>query len=87
MVVILGLIGYSFWVAKRRPILSFCILWYFGNLVIESSILPIEMIYEHRLYLPSIGPFTLFGLWVVQGIEKLKERSARKKVLEWEKGK
>jgi hypothetical protein len=83
----LGLIGYGFWVAKKRPVLSFCILWYFGNLVIESSILPIEMVYEHRLYLPSIGPFILFSLGVVKGIEKLKERWAMKKVLEGEKGK
>ena len=87
MVVILGLIGYGLWVARKRPLLSFCILWYFGNLVIESSILPIEMVYEHRLYLPSIGPFILFGLGVVRGIEKGKERWAMKKVLEWEKDK
>jgi hypothetical protein len=73
---IFGLMGYSFWVAKRRPLLSFCILWYFGNLVIESSILPIEMVYEHRLYLPSIGPFILFSLGVPKGMEKLKERWA-----------
>jgi hypothetical protein len=87
MAVIFGIIGYSLWVAKKRPVLSFCILWYFGNLVIESSILPIEMVYEHRLYLPSIGPFILFSVGVVKGIEKLKERWPMKKVLEWEKGK
>jgi len=86
MVIIFGLIGYGFWVAKKRPILSFCILWYFGNLVIESSIFPIEMIYEHRLYLPSIGPFILFALGAVIGIEKWKDRWARKKVPDWEKG-
>jgi len=28
----------------------------FGNLVIESSIFPLEMVYEHRLCLPSVGP-------------------------------
>jgi len=78
MVVVLGLIGYGLWVAKKRPLLSFCILWYFGNLVIESSILPIEMLYEHRLYLPSIGPFILFGLGVVRATEKGKERWALK---------
>ena len=71
MVVVLGLIGYSIWIAKKRPVLSFCILWYFGNLVIESSIFPLEMVFEHRLYLPSIGPFILFALLVVRGIEKV----------------
>lgn len=86
MIIILGLIGYSFWVAKRKPVLSFCILWYFGNLVIESSIFPLEMVHEHRLYLPSIGPFVLFVLLVIRGIEKGKERWTTKRVLEWEKG-
>ena len=52
--------------------ISFCILWYFGNLVIESSIFPLEMVYEHRLYLPAVGPFILFSLFVVRGVEKFK---------------
>jgi hypothetical protein len=67
-----GLIGYSIWTAKKRPILSFFILWYFGNLVIESSILPLELVYEHRLYLPSVGPFILFSLLTMRGIEMWK---------------
>jgi len=74
VLIVLGLIGYSIWAAKKRPVLSFCILWYFGNLVIESSIFPLEMVFEHRLYLPAVGPFILFSLLVVRGIEKLKAK-------------
>jgi hypothetical protein len=74
ILIIAGLIGYSIWVAKRRPVLSYFVLWYFGNLVIESSIFPLEMVYEHRLYLPAVGPFVLFSLLAVRGIEKLKTR-------------
>lgn len=70
--IIAGLIGYSIWTAKKRPVLSFCVLWYFGNLVIESSIFPLEMVYEHRLYLPAIGPFILFVIFIVRGINMLK---------------
>jgi hypothetical protein len=76
ILIVVGLIGYSIWTAKKRPMLSFCILWYFGNLVIESSIFPLEMVYEHRLYLPAVGPFILFSLLTVRGIEKLKNRIA-----------
>jgi protein O-mannosyl-transferase len=72
IVIVAGLIGYGIWVARKRPVLSFCILWYFGNLAIESSIFPLEMVFEHRLYLPSVGPFILFGLLIVRGIERLK---------------
>ena len=70
ILIVAGLIGYGIWGAKKRPMLSFWILWYFGNLVIESSVFPLEMVYEHRLYLPSVGPFVLFSLMVVRGIEK-----------------
>ncbi len=72
LLIIAGLIGYGIWTAKKRPLLSFCILWYFGNLVIESSIFPLEMVYEHRLYLPAVGPFILFSVFLVRGIDKLK---------------
>jgi len=52
--VIAGLTGLACWLAKRERLLSFCILWFFGNLVIESSIIPLDLVYEHRLYLPSM---------------------------------
>ncbi len=75
ILIVAGLLGYSLWVAKKKPVLSFFILWYFGNLVIESSIFPLEMVYEHRLYLPAAGPFVLFSLLVVRGMEKLKSKA------------
>ncbi|MBM4338348.1 MAG: hypothetical protein FJ110_02280 [Deltaproteobacteria bacterium] len=74
MVIVAGLIGYSIWAAKRRPVLSFCVLWYFGNLVIESSIFPLEMAYEHRLYLPSVGPFIFFSLVAIWSLETLRKK-------------
>jgi len=39
-------------------LISFGILWFFITLAVESSIIPIrDVIFEHRLYLPSIGFF------------------------------
>ncbi|MHC4259288.1 MAG: tetratricopeptide repeat protein [Planctomycetota bacterium] len=54
IVAIIGLIGLAIYIAKRERVLSFCILWFFGNLVIESSIIGLELVHEHRLYLPSM---------------------------------
>lgn len=45
--------------ARRYRLAAFCILWYLGHLVIESSVIGLEIIYEHRTYLPSIGVFLL----------------------------
>jgi tetratricopeptide (TPR) repeat protein len=39
-------------------LISFGILWFFLTLAVESSIIPIiDVIFEHRLYLPSVGAF------------------------------
>jgi Flp pilus assembly protein TadD len=56
-----GLVGLAIFTAKRDRLLSFCILWFLGNLVIESSVIGLEIIFEHRTYLPSM----LVGLMAV----------------------
>ena len=54
LVVITGLLGLAVRSARRWPLLSFCILWYFINLGIESTFIGLEILFEHRLYLPSM---------------------------------
>ena len=54
LVAIIGLLAGSLWLAKKDRLISFCLLWYFGNLVIESSIIGLELVFEHRTYLPSM---------------------------------
>jgi tetratricopeptide (TPR) repeat protein len=39
---------------RRYRLLSFAILWFMGNLVIEASVPGLDMVFEHRTYLPSI---------------------------------
>ena len=70
---ILGLVGWAIYLAKRERLLSFCILWFFGNLAIESSIIPLAVIFEHRVYLPS--------MLVVTGVVALVFRYIRPKAV------
>ena len=51
---IVGAVGAAVYLVKKAPLISFCILWFFGNLVIESSVIGLEIIFEHRTYLPSM---------------------------------
>ena len=63
IVAIAGAIGAAIYFAKKEPLVSFCTLWFFGNLVIESSVIGLEIIFEHRTYLPSLMLiFTLVSL-------------------------
>lgn len=53
--------------ARRWPLVSFAILFYFGCHVLESTVMPLEMIYEHRNYLPSM----FIGVPLVYGFLRL----------------
>ncbi|GAB4339586.1 MAG: hypothetical protein Kow0089_12550 [Desulfobulbaceae bacterium] len=57
LLVILLMVCFAATAAKRQRIVSFAILWYLVNLILESTILPLELIFEHRAYLPSIFLF------------------------------
>jgi tetratricopeptide (TPR) repeat protein len=52
--VIVALVAMAVYLAKRERLASFCILWFFGNLIVESSVIPLAIIFEHRTYLPSM---------------------------------
>jgi len=52
--ILLGLLVLAIRLAKSERLLSFCILWFLGNLFIESSFIGLEIIFEHRTYLPSM---------------------------------
>jgi tetratricopeptide (TPR) repeat protein len=51
-----GLIGFAIFMFNRKKIVSFAIFWFYITIIIESSIIPIlDVINEHRLYLPMFG--------------------------------
>jgi tetratricopeptide (TPR) repeat protein len=49
------LIALALLLARRRPLLSFGILWFYVSLSVESSIIPLDAMVEHRLYTPMLG--------------------------------
>lgn len=54
-------LAFAFRRLDRRPGLAFAILWFFGNLAIESTVIPLDLVHEHRLYLPSMGALVLLA--------------------------
>ncbi len=52
--VLFGLLLFAVAAARKQRLFSFSILWFLGNLVIESSFIPLELVFEHRTYLPSM---------------------------------
>ena len=41
---------------KRLPFGSFAVLWFVAGHLIESTVFPLELYFEHRNYLPLVGP-------------------------------
>lgn len=54
LLAITGMVAGALWLVKKDRLMSFCLLWYCGNLVIESSIIGLEIVFEHRTYMPSM---------------------------------
>ena len=55
--IIIALIMGGFYLLRRRPLIGFAVIFFFMNHVIESTIIPLELVYEHRNYLPSMFLF------------------------------
>lgn len=47
---------------RKHRLVSFAIFWFLVNLVVESTVIPLEMAFEHRLYVPS-AMFILAGVY------------------------
>ena len=50
-----GLFTVAVYSIKRMPILAFGLLFFFAGHLMESTFIPLELAFEHRNYLPSIG--------------------------------
>jgi protein O-mannosyl-transferase len=60
---------------KKRPLLGFAILFFFLNHLIESTVIPLEIIFEHRNYLPSAFLFVPFAWGVITLLRGLRRKS------------
>jgi tetratricopeptide (TPR) repeat protein len=52
---------------RRYPLFAVAVLWYLAGHLIESTIVPLELYFEHRNYMPIIGPlFALVSFLLLQ---------------------
>jgi tetratricopeptide (TPR) repeat protein len=62
------LLGWLIWrLRHRRPLLVFGAIWFVLALAVESSVIPLDPLFEHRLYLPMAG----FVLVLLDGVPAL----------------
>jgi hypothetical protein len=70
------------WRKKRWTLVPFGVAWFYIGLSPTQSIVPvIDVIFEHRVYMPSIGFFIVFVATYERMFEWLEERKANKPAL------
>ncbi|HJP17469.1 MAG TPA: tetratricopeptide repeat protein [Nitrospinota bacterium] len=73
----LGVIAFAVSVKKKWPLISFCLLFFYLALSVESSFVPLEdVIFEHRLYLPGVAFFIIISQVIVSAILRSKHSYA-----------
>lgn len=76
-------IAFAIWIYKRSRLVTFLILWWYITLSPSSSFIPIiDVIFEHRVYLPSIGFFFLFMIGYEYLWGKIRARISQKRTLQ-----
>ena len=50
-----GLVAACVLLRRRLPLVALGIAWFLGGQLMESTIFPLELAYEHRCYLPDLG--------------------------------
>ncbi|MDY0094404.1 MAG: tetratricopeptide repeat protein [Candidatus Vecturithrix sp.] len=74
------LIAFSCLQARKRPLLAFAGSFYFINHAVESTFLPLEMVFEHRNYLPSLFLFLpIVSAWL--DLKRVFESTSRNMML------
>ena len=76
-ILLVSLIILAFFLFRKARLVSFGIIWFFVTLSVTSSFIVIfDVIFEHRLYLPSIG----FAIVIASIISKISELKTVRRV-------
>lgn len=73
--VIISMTAGALLLAKRYPLFSFAILFFFLNHLIESTVFPLEIVFEHRNYLPSLFLFLPIAAGLCSLLQKLRHNN------------
>lgn len=74
IITILLIVSIALMKARKWPLLSFCVLFFFLNHLIEGSFLSLELIFEHRNYIPSMLLFVPVSVGLVTALEYFSKR-------------
>lgn len=67
-----GLFVSAWFLRRRHPVVAFATLFFFAAHLMESSVVPLELYFEHRNYLPALPMFWPLSLWLCRSSTHLR---------------
>lgn len=61
IVLLLALAGFAWWVRNRRPLIAVGIFWFLAAHTMTATVLPLELVFEHRNYFALLGIVLAIG--------------------------
>jgi protein O-mannosyl-transferase len=81
ILIIAATIGFTIYRGKRYPLLAFSVCFFLLNHFIESFLLNLELIYEHRNYIPSMFLFLPIAAGLSKGLDLYKTKKSMRYVI------
>ncbi len=72
IVFLAGLLAAAVALRRRYPALALGVLFYFAAQLLESTVVPLELYYEHRNYVPAMLMFWPLALWLTDEVRQLR---------------
>lgn len=60
-VAIAALLATAWWLRRRCPLMALSIVWFFCAHLLTATVIPLELVYEHRNYFASFGVCLVLG--------------------------
>jgi protein O-mannosyl-transferase len=74
VIVLLLILVAAVLISRKRPLISYCIIFFFLNHLIEGSFISLGIIYEHRNYLPAMLFFVPLSIFIVYALSYFEKR-------------
>jgi protein O-mannosyl-transferase len=76
-----GAVVFAVLFSKKVRILSFCFLFFLVNHLLESSVFPLELVFEHRNYIPSMVLFLPVAVGICLLFQRYEKTPAMRGIL------
>ena len=67
----------GYFLRRRLRVFAFAVFWFFSGHLLESGIIPLELYFEHRNYLPSYGVILLVFIALTKAVSYIKNTPFR----------